>query len=117
MASFETSTDIRLATGEAVSLDDIRGATLRVRSGTVWITQEREPLDVVLRGGDNWTVERDGRTVIEAHDEVHLRVVGRPVKPAPEPHVRRREGDWSDWLARAFSLTPSRPVPYFFVRG
>lgn len=112
MASFETGTDIRLAAGEAISLDDIRGATLRMRCGTAWVTQERERRDTVLRGGDVWTVERDGRTVVEARDEVHLRVVGHAATPAPEPHALRQEGDWTDWIARVFSLTP-RSVPYF----
>ena len=113
MACFETSTLIRLGAGEAVSLDDVRGATLRITRGTVWITQEQEPRDVVLRGGDTWIVERDGRTVVEAQADAHLRVVGRAVPPPADTAERSaHHGGWSEWLARVFSLVPARPLPY-----
>jgi len=112
MASFETSTLIRLQPGEAVSLDDVRGATLRVTRGIVWITQEREPRDVVLRQGDNWIVERDGRTVVEAQADVHLRVLGHALAAPLAPAANERSY-WGDRLARLFSLTTPRAVPYF----
>ena len=58
MACFKHGTIIDLAARESVSLPDMRGTTLRVTRGTVWITQENDTQDIVLRAGDNWVVER-----------------------------------------------------------
>jgi hypothetical protein len=112
MACFEIGTRIGLGGGEAVSLTDVRGTTLRVRRGTVWLTQEHDRADVVLRPGDNWVVERDGRTVLEAQAPAVVYVVGRAVAP---PHERRLLSDvatWRERLARWFPLAPRQPVPY-----
>ncbi|MDE2208421.1 MAG: DUF2917 domain-containing protein [Betaproteobacteria bacterium] len=66
MARFETGTVVCLASREAVTLADIRGATLRVTRGTLWLTQQRDRRDIVLQVGDRWAVEHDGDTVVEA---------------------------------------------------
>ena len=66
MARFETGTVVRLDSREAITLADIRGATLRVTCGTLWVTQQRDRRDIVLQVGDRWAVERDGDTVVEA---------------------------------------------------
>jgi hypothetical protein len=109
MPSWNTGTLIDLAAREAVALDDVRGATLRVVRGTVWVTQERDPDDVILRAGDNWAVERDGRTVLEAQDNTQVWVVGRHVEPANDKH---RLVDWAARLGEAFLDLQRRAVPY-----
>ena len=103
MACFESGTVITLSAREAISLPDVRGATLRVRRGTLWLTQERDPQDVVLRSGDNWVIEADGKTVVEAQDEVTLWLVGRKgaALKLPRPQVPSRSL-WTaltEWLA------------------
>jgi hypothetical protein len=85
MACFEYGTIIDLAPRETVTLPDIRGATLRVTRGTVWITQENDPQDVVLRTGDTWTVERDGLTVLEAQSDTSFCILGRRVEARVMP--------------------------------
>jgi hypothetical protein len=111
MACFEIGTRIGLANGEAVSLSDVRGAMLRVRRGTVWLTQEHDRADVVLRAGDNWVVERDGRTVVEAQSPSLVYVVGRAVAPPPERRWLDRAA-WRERLSRWFPLVPRQPLPY-----
>src|SRR5690349_1693763 len=76
MACYESATVIRLASREAITLPDIRGTTLRVTRGTLWLTQEHDRGDVVLRAGDNFVVESDGKTVVEAQDDATFAVVG-----------------------------------------
>jgi hypothetical protein len=113
MASYEVETNIRLAAREAVSIEDVGGATLRVRRGVVWVTQERDPHDIVLRAGDNWVVERDGRTVVEAQERSSLAVVGRAL-PGHATRLARRSllSRTRQWLAWVTSLSPRHPLPY-----
>ena len=110
MACYESGTTIGLTAGEAVTIADVRGATLRVRRGVLWVTQERVQEDVILRAGDTWTVERDGATVLEAQEDARVYVVGRQLAPPPRP--RRIAADWSERLVRIFPLTPRRALPY-----
>ena len=51
---------------------DARGTTLRVTRGTLWITQEDDTHDIVLRAGDIWMVERDGLTIVEAQNDASV---------------------------------------------
>ena len=113
MASYEVATNIRLAAREAVSIEDVGGATLRVRRGVVWVTQERDAHDIVLRAGDNWVVERDGRTVVEAQEQANVAVVGRALAGQAtrlaRPGLRSRARQWLAWVT---SLSPRHPLPY-----
>ncbi len=120
MACFEHGTIVELATRETVTLPDVRGAVVRVARGTVWITQEGDPHDVVLRAGDTWVVERDGSTVAEAQSDVEFSVMGRYVEPvfaASEvegPSAWAQTRDAFAGLFTAFFNTPSRgATPYF----
>jgi len=87
-----------------------------VTRGTLWITQEDDPQDVVLRAGDNWVVERNGLTVVEAQDDAIFCVVGRHLET---PIATRGVSARSPWTrmrnaAAAFLATPLRgAVPYF----
>ena len=69
MAHFETGTTIEFGRREAVTLKNVRGAILRAKRGTIWVTQEHDTQDIVLRAGDSWVVETEGATVIEAQIE------------------------------------------------
>ena len=119
MACFEHGTIIDLAVRETVTLPDVRSATLRVTRGTLWITQEEDPQDVVLRAGDTWVVERDGLTVVEAQDDVSFCVMGRRIETLVTAR-RTRAMNAPRWWAKArgvaagFLASPSRnAVPYF----
>jgi hypothetical protein len=57
---------LALATGEVVTLDDVRGLRIRSEAGTVWITEEADFKDHIVGPGDTRVVQRNGRTVIQA---------------------------------------------------
>ncbi len=70
----------------------------------------------MLRTGDNWAVERNGLTVIEAQEDAIFCVTGRHLEPqvgkratsAPSAVTRMHDA------AAAFFATPLRgAVPYF----
>jgi hypothetical protein len=101
---------------QSLQLNDVAGATLRVTRGSVWITQENDTRDVVLRAGDAWTVERDGLTIVEAQGDTTLLATGRGMERLL---MRKRAPRWSAWwrLIRArasgwYSLTPRGPLPH-----
>ena len=121
MACFEYGTIVELGARETLTLPDARSATLRVTRGTVWITQEGDPQDVVLRAGDGWVVERNGLTVVEAQGDVALCIVGRRIESllaqrrdsARSPSVWAQTHDAVLSLLAAFVTSPRRgPTPY-----
>ncbi len=115
MACFEHGTIVELATRRKRHAARHAGHDVRVTRGTVWITQEDDPQDIVLRAGDTWVVERDGLTIVEAQDDSIFCVVGRRVErcfagaQAALPSVWTRHAR----RPRGFFATPTRsPVPY-----
>jgi hypothetical protein len=111
MACFETGTVVALNDREAITLPDVRGVTLRVTKGTLWLTEERDRNDIVLRPGDNWVVESDGNTVVEAQNDAVFCIVGRPGTPVQPPARARVRTGLLAALA-AFFTVPPRHVPY-----
>jgi hypothetical protein len=67
-----TRTTVRLARDGLLGIDDGRGLRLRVASGAVWLTQQGEGRDVVLREGESFVIDRPGRTVVQALDPAEL---------------------------------------------
>ncbi|MEO8344344.1 MAG: DUF2917 domain-containing protein [Betaproteobacteria bacterium] len=117
MACFEHGTIIAMEPRETVTLPDVRGTTLRVARGILWITQEDDPQDIVLRSGDTWTVERNGLTIVEAQSDASFCVVGRRIQNLIRQRNRATRGHivwgWTRNAVVAFFTTPSRnPVPY-----
>jgi hypothetical protein len=117
MACFEYGTIIDLTVRETVTLGDVRGATLRVARGTLWITQEGDAQDVVLRTGDTWTVERNDLTVLEAQSDVSFCVMGRRVDAlvttVSEGSMAARGWDKVRGAVAAFLASPTRgTAPY-----
>jgi hypothetical protein len=116
MACFQHGTIVELAARDVVTLPGLRSVTLRVTRGTLWITQEGDPQDVVLRAGDNWVVERNGLTVVEAQDDAIFCVVGRHLETPVAAHSASPRSPWTRLrdAAAAFLATPPRgAVPYF----
>jgi hypothetical protein len=112
MACYESGTVISLANREAITLPDVRGATVRVTKGTLWLTEEHDHHDIVLRAGDNFVIEFDGDTVVEAQNDAVFCVVGNGTKTLKLPQRAHRRNGLLDTLA-AFFRAPARPVPYF----
>ncbi len=119
MASVKQGTIIDLGARESVPLSDLRGVTLRVTRGTLWITQQDDTQDIVLRPGDNWTIERQGLTLVEAQQDATFCVLGRYLDAAVVPR-RRARGTWTTaWrivrarVAAQFRSPKRSVVPYY----
>jgi hypothetical protein len=112
MARFESGTVVSLDSNEAVTLPGIRGATLRVTKGTLWLTHEGNPNDVVLRTGDNYVVESDGVTVVEALHDALFWVVGQQAGALRTPaRATPKSALWSA-LAGLLMPPPRHHAPY-----
>jgi len=116
MTCFQHGTIVELAASDVVTLPNLRSATLRVTRGTLWVTQEDDPQDVVLRAGDNWVVERNGLTVVQAQDDAVFCVMGRRLETLVATRSVSARSPWTRMrdAAAAFLTTPLRGVvPYF----
>jgi hypothetical protein len=99
--------------GDLVELQDARGTTVRITRGTVWITQEHDTQDIVLRAGDVWTVERQGLTLVEAQGDALVCMVGARANIARSRHRAASLADRvRGWLER-ISDRHGRAVPYY----
>ncbi len=87
MTCLESGIIVDLTARESLVLTDVRGAVLRVNRGTLWITQEGDTRDVVLRPGDRWMVERQGDTIVEAQTAATLYASGRGIEHALEDRL------------------------------
>lgn len=112
MACFETGTVVTLSTREAITLPNIRGATLRVTKGTLWLTEERARDDIVLRTGDNWVVESDGNTVVEAQGDVTFCILGLGPRAFDKASRERPTAALLAALATWIVAPPSHSAPY-----
>ena len=104
---------LQLAHGELVELVDARGATVRVTKGTIWLTQQDDTQDVVLRPGDVWTIERQGLTILEAQSDALVCVLGTAVERARVARAGLRER-LNSWLRSKWATPgPHRTTPYY----
>ena len=55
-----------LTAGSMLRLDDVQGRAIVVFEGRVWITQEGDLRDVVVDGGQSFSVDRQGLTLVQA---------------------------------------------------
>jgi len=57
---------LRLARGQTLRLRDGTGGTICCRTGTVWITEENQPRDVVLEAGACHRLSQRGVALVQA---------------------------------------------------
>lgn len=100
-----------LALRQQVLLDDAQGTTLRVARGTLWITLERDTRDIVISGGESFTIDRPGRTIVEAQDRATVWVELPSGLRAFANGVARRILHWA--RASAKPAGPRRYAPYY----
>lgn len=65
---------IRLQRDQHMRLSDARGYQIKSVNGTVWITQEGDSRDIVLKEGQSFVVDRDGTTLLSALNDADLRL-------------------------------------------
>jgi Protein of unknown function (DUF2917) len=57
---------LRLSRGQTLRVTDALGSTIRVAEGSVWITEQDVPEDVVLEPGESYRLSRKGLALVHA---------------------------------------------------
>jgi len=65
---------IDLRRGKFLRVHEPAGSTVTVHAGAVWITEQDNPHDVVLRPGQSFTLGRRGLTLVEAFADASISV-------------------------------------------
>jgi DUF2917 family protein len=96
---------------QALVLADAEGTIVSVDCGTVWITQERDPRDIVLLRGMRFEIDRPGRTIVAAEAPTRLRLLvperlRERLIAAAKRSLQRIFGRWSE-------RSPRRVAPYY----
>jgi hypothetical protein len=67
--------EIPLASNQLLTLDgDRRGQVLMSSAGSLWITQEGDEQDYLLKCGERFTVTRRGKVLVQGQPEGRLRI-------------------------------------------
>ena len=67
---------IALQRGQFLRVVNGAGSTLTAHGGSVWITEQDNPRDVVLRAGQNMTLRRSGVALVEAFEDASIFLEG-----------------------------------------
>ncbi|MBI1891202.1 MAG: DUF2917 domain-containing protein [Burkholderiales bacterium] len=63
---------VRLQRDQHMRLQDARGWQIKSVNGTVWLTQEGDSRDIVLRKGQSFVLDRDGTALLSALNDADL---------------------------------------------
>ncbi len=69
MINESTCNPTLIEAGRSIRLEDGVGTEITSVNGTVWITQEGDPRDVILSSGQSFTIDRDGLTLVVALEQ------------------------------------------------
>ena len=67
---------IALQRGQYLRVVNGAGSTVTAHGGSVWITEQDSPRDVVLRSGQNMTLRRTGAALVEAFEDASIFLEG-----------------------------------------
>ena len=87
--------ELALETGQVLTLDDAAGFRILARSGAVWVTEEGDRKDHIVRPGDTLTLAHPGRTVVQALQASWISI-GEGNAAANEPGYPVDEHDLDD---------------------
>ena len=76
--------ELELARGRLLRVEDALGATVTCQAGTVWVTQDGDPRDVLLAPGERIVLDRPGAGLLQALDAARI-VVEPPHGPVRQP--------------------------------
>lgn len=77
--------------GELLNLEGAKGIRIAARSGTVWVTRDGNPRDIVLRSGESFELDRATTAIVQAIEAATIGVAD-PAARAP------RRGRFAAWL-------------------
>ena len=67
----------RLGKGSLARLASRRGERIECLSGTLWVTQDGDPRDVVLEAGESFEFDRSGRSIVSAFADSRYLLLAR----------------------------------------
>ena len=67
---------IRLQRDQHLRLQDASGWSVKAVNGTVWITQEGDSRDIVLKDGQSFQFDRNGKALLSALHDADLCLQG-----------------------------------------
>ena len=76
------SSTLTLARDTLLSVQNGPGTRLLVRSGSIWVTQEGESKDSVVRAGQVFMIRKAGRTVISALEAATVSLISAEASEA-----------------------------------
>ena len=99
-----SASGILLAPGQLLNLEHAAGTRIASRGGSVWITQDGDPRDIVLGAGEAFELDRDSPVIVQA--------IENAVVTLEEPAVaaRPQRGHWGDALRAAMRPWVQRPA-------
>jgi hypothetical protein len=63
-----------LKAGTMLAVPQPRGQRIECLRGSLWLTHDGDPKDIVLAAGDSYTVDRDARLLVYGLDASELRI-------------------------------------------
>ena len=87
---------ISLNQGQLRRVQDAKGLCVQCLRGTLWLTQESDPRDVILEAGDTFTIERNGASYLQALSDSSFLLLRR----CEPPETVRQLGERSPTVIR-----------------
>jgi hypothetical protein len=87
------SAELQLKNANLLTLDDSLDVQIDCLEGSLWITQDGDPRDVILPAGHSYRIDRTSRVMVFATADARLRISSQP---AQRPAMFKPLG----WLAR-----------------
>jgi hypothetical protein len=97
-----SASGIVLAPGQLLNLDHAAGVRIVSQTGTVWVTQDGDPRDIVLSAGDAFELDRATPVIVQAI-EASIVTIAEPAAVPP----RRVAHGWA-FLRQAAARLPGR---------
>ena len=101
MQLVDNNSALLLERWDTVELIDAAGATAALDKGCVWITMDGDRRDIMLGAGESWTVERNGRTLVQAEAPSTLRIAEPAAEQDRTPAWARAVAAVGGWATRA----------------
>jgi len=60
------NTPVCLTRNQAITVTQAKGSQIRCKGGSVWITQDQDPRDVVLSRSESFVLDRNGEAIVWA---------------------------------------------------
>ncbi len=100
-----SQSEIGLSKRQTLSLRDGAGVRIEARCGAVWVTQDHDVRDIVLRAGESFTLDARGQAIVQALEPARIRLT-----PAVTAAARVRRRGWIEQVGDALARSLPRPA-------